>query len=464
MNRLCQVALNIHRYNGTLYLAGGPVRDQLLSKVPKDLDCEAHGITQADLLSAACPVLGEADLVGAKHGVFKFKEHPDIEISLPTREVPGGTDHSSLVREVDIAMSVPEAALRRDLRVNAMYRNVLTGFLIDPFGGRDDLRAGVLNCVDPTTFKQDALRALRVARFASQLDLNPTQKLLHLIREMPLVLQEAETGQPGGVSRSRIYAEFAKLLQGPNLHCGLGVLREGNINERLFPELEALVGVPQDPGHHAEGDVWIHTMLVTHSARGESLPIMFGALCHDLGKPSTTAVGEDGKIHAYGHEAAGVAPTRRLLLERMAAPTALVDQVCALVEYHLAPVKFPVEGAGRPAYRRLGRALLAAGASANDLYAVAEADQLGRHGGRTYQEVTTTLAKFMADMERHNAMAPAGLADVVLGRHLIALGMRPGKEFGPILAKCREVQDETGLTSPEEILQAVGIKEAAHVV
>jgi tRNA nucleotidyltransferase (CCA-adding enzyme) len=153
---------------------------------------------------------------------------------------------------------------------------------------------------------------------------------------------------------------------------------------RLLPELEALVGVEQDPIWHPEGDAWVHTaMVVDEAARlcgGLSLReqelLMVAALCHDLGKPQTTER-RDGRVRSFNHEPAGEPPTRALL-GRLDAPSWLAPPVCALVRWHLAPVLFVKSGAKARAYRRLEQKLTAAGASVPLLLLLCRADQFGR--------------------------------------------------------------------------------------
>ena len=315
------------------------------------------------------------------------------------------------------------------------------------------------------------------------------------------------------LSGERVFDEFAKLLlRAAKPSIGLAVLEETGLL-RFFPELDALRGVPQDPEWHPEGDVWVHTLMVLDAAASlragakaresdrdriapmtspeaaaasrhagaatregdpgrtvpvaspetaapsapsdtadntrEDLALMFGALCHDLGKPATTQR-VAGRIRSRQHDIEGVAPTRELL-DRMRAPAALVDQVAALVEHHLAPALFVGNGATAKGYRRLARKLERAGVGIELLVRVARADHLGRTtedalAGRFDAGDAFLAAARACHVER------AAPRDAVLGRHLIERGMRPGPGFAPILERCREIQDETGWTDPQRIL------------
>ena len=191
------------------------------------------------------------------------------------------------------------------------------------------------------------------------------------------------------------------------------------------------------------------TTALPRDGAGEDLALMFGALCHDLGKPGTTAR-SDGRIRSRRHDVEGVAPTRALL-GRMRAPGALTDQVAALVEHHLAPASFIRNGATAKGYRRLARKLERAGVSVELLVRVARADHLGRTTADALAGRFDAGDAFL-DAARACRVDRAAPRDVVLGRHLIERGLSPGPGFAPILERCRDIQDETGWTDPDRIL------------
>jgi tRNA nucleotidyltransferase (CCA-adding enzyme) len=306
----------------------------------------------------------------------------------------------------------------------------------------------VLRATDREHFSEDPLRGLRVAQLAARLEMTPDAELIRLCARLDL------SELPG----ERCFAEFRKLLlKGRRPSLGFDFLRAANLL-RFFPELEALVGVPQDAEWHPEGDVWVHTLMVLDAAanlrdggNGDEA-LMFGALCHDFGKPATTETLE-GRIRSRGHDFAGIEPSKAFL-ERMRAPRALVVSVVALVHHHLTPTGFDTSGATERAYRRLARKLDAAGVTLQLLGRVARADHLGR---TTPDALAGRAAPIDAFLSRAAELAVERESppDVVLGRHLIARGLEPGKHFGEILSACRDVQDETGSTDPDEILRRV---------
>jgi tRNA nucleotidyltransferase (CCA-adding enzyme) len=340
--------------------------------------------------------------------------------------------------------------------MNAIGLDPLTLEYLDPHGGRRDLRDKRLRATDAAHFPEDPLRGLRVAGFAARFEMTPDEELKELCSELDLSELSAE----------RVFSELEKLLlrsEKPSI--GFELLREMKLL-RFFPEIEALVGVPQEPDWHPEGDVWIHTMMVLDEAAKlrtenaeDDLALMYGALAHDFGKPGTTeTIG--GRVTSYEHDVKG-AVIAEAFLEKLRGPKELTKKVEALVRHHLAPALFHKNGATAKAYRRLARDLDASGVRPDLLLRVATADHLGRTTADAFARRFPSGEHFKKMMESLELTVEAP-KDVVLGRHLIARGLRPGPEFGRLLAECRDVQDETGWDDPERILdRALGEKGSA---
>jgi tRNA nucleotidyltransferase (CCA-adding enzyme) len=449
VDRARPVAEVVARAGGRALIVGGYVRDRLLDldNESRDLDIEVFGLAPA-ALERVLSELGEVVHIGKAFGVFRVKGL-DIDFSLPRRDSKIRAGHKGFAVEYDPDMSFAEAARRRDLTMNSIGLDPLTGEILDPHGGRKDLEAKILRATDPRHFSEDPLRGLRVAVFAARFEMTPDAELYALCRELDF----------SELSSERILEELAKLLlrsRKPSI--GFELLRETGLL-RFFPEVAAMVDVAQEPEWHPEGDVYVHTMMVIDEAaasrRGEpddDLALLFGALCHDVGKPSTTEV-IDGRITSREHDVKGV-PIAEAFLERLRAPKELTKKVRALVRYHLSPAFFHRDHATARAYRRLARDLAAADVRPDLLLRVAEAD----HFGRTTEDARAR--SFPAGEHFQNMMESLSLAqhaprDIVLGRHLIARGLRPGTDFGRILALCRDVQDETGWTDPDRILDRV---------
>jgi tRNA nucleotidyltransferase (CCA-adding enzyme) len=441
------VAETVAREGGRALLVGGWVRDRLLGIESKDLDIEVFGLSFDDL-ERVLSTLGEVIHVGKAFGVFKVKGL-DIDFSLPRRDSKVRPGHTGFDVAYDPGMPFAEAARRRDLTMNSIGLDPLTLEYLDPHGGRRDLRDKRLRATDPAHFPEDPLRGLRVAVFAARFEMAPDDELKKLCSELDL----------SELSGERVFVELEKLLlrsEKPSI--GFELLRETRLL-RFFPEVEALVGVPQEPDWHPEGDVWIHTMMVLDEAAklrtgnaSDDLALMYGALAHDFGKPATTrTIG--GRITSYEHDAKGV-PIAEAFLERLRAPKELKKKVEALVRHHLAPALFHKNGATAKAYRRLARDLDASGVRPELLLRVATSDHLGRTTGDAFARRFPSGEHFETMMESLE-LATEAPKDVVLGRHLVARGLEPGPEFGRLLAECRDVQDETGWDDPERILDRV---------
>ena len=444
---LPEVVKAIDQAGGRAVAVGGYVRDWLLGETPQDLDVEVFGL-QLDALKHLLRRFGRVAEVGRAFGVLRLAG-PDVDFSLPRRDSKVGPGHRGFDVTTDPALDFATAARRRDLTINSMGLNLVSGEVLDPHGGRRDLEARALRAVDADTFPEDPLRALRVAQFAARFQMRPDIVLVALCATLDL----------REVSPERAFEEFRKLLLlGAKPSLGLAFLREAALL-RWFPELDALVDVRQDREWHPEGDVWTHTLMVVDEATrerrgdGDDLALMFAALCHDFGKPATTFVDVAGRVRSPSHADAGVAPTRAFL-ERLRAPQELTAKVCALVMHHLAPALLPRGGATARGYRRLSRKLAAAGVTMELLFRVARADHFGR---TTADALTRKFPDGERFLQRAEQLAVAAQAprDVVSGRHLIARGLAPGPRFGELLRQCRDVQDERGLSDPERILDAV---------
>lgn len=443
---ISNVARAVDTAGGRAVLVGGYVRDRLLGRPSKDYDVEIYGLSPdavSDLLSG----FGELIQVGRAFGVLRVKGI-DADFSLPRRDSKSGRGHRGFDVAFDPDLDFAEASRRRDLTVNSIGLDPLSGEILDPHDGRRDLERRVLRATDINHFAEDPLRGLRAAQFAARLEMTPDRELTELCRRLDLAELPPE----------RIFEELRKLLlKATRPSLGFEFLRDAGLL-RFFPEIDALQGVPQDPIWHPEGDVWIHTLLVIDEAAdlrgndGHDLPLMYAALCHDIGKPAVT-VEEQGRVRSPGHEALG-AKMARSFLERLRAPGELCDQVAALVKYHLAPALFVAQGTTAKGYRRLARNLDRAGTDIPLLVQVARADHWGRTTEEARKRVFPAADAFLDEAEKAS-VKDAAPRDVVQGRHLQARGLTPGPEFGDILARCRDVQDETGWTDADEILDKV---------
>ena len=444
--RIRDVARAVAAAGGRAVLVGGYVRDRLLGVASKDYDVEIYGLSPdavADLLAD----FGELIQVGRAFGVLRIKGI-DADFSLPRRDSKSGSGHRGFDIAFDPDLDFAQASRRRDLTVNSIGLDLSSGEILDPHGGRADLARGVLRATDAAHFTEDPLRGMRTAQFAARLEMAPDEELTALCSQLDLAELPAE----------RIYEELRKLLvkaRKPSL--GFEFLSRAQLL-RFFPEIESLQGVPQDPKWHPEGDVWVHTMLVIDEAAAlrnrddEDLALMYAALCHDFGKPAVS-VEHHGRVRTPKHDVIGARMAREFL-ERLRAPGHLCDQVEALVKYHLAPALFVAQGTTARGYRRLARNLDKAGVSIALLVRVARADHWGRTTDEASRRIFPAADTFVAEAEKASVV-DAAPTDVVQGRHLQARGLKPGPQFGDILNRCRDLQDETGWTDSDKILDKV---------
>jgi tRNA nucleotidyltransferase (CCA-adding enzyme) len=373
---------------------------------------------------------GSVNTVGESFTVYKVA---GLDVSLPRRESKTGRGHRGFTVSGDPALPLKEAARRRDFTINAIAWDPLTGEYEDPFDGRGDLERRLLRAVDPATFGDDSLRVLRAVQFAARFEFAIDPETRALCRTIPLDDLPAE----------RVWGEVEKLLlkaRKPSI--GFALALELGVVERLLPELDTLVGCPQEPEWHPEGDVWVHTLLVIDEARKRiddldyprQVAVMLGAVCHDLGKPATTAF-VDGRIRSLDHEEAGVPPSTSLLDRLNVHSLQGCDvrrEVLGLVANHLKPGMFckAQPPAGDGAFRRLAQKV-----DLELLALVARADCEGRGGG-----FDCSAMDWFVQRARELGVAHAPPEPLVKGRHLIEVGVAPGPALGEVLRQVYERQ------------------------
>ena len=227
------LARAVQTRNGRALLVGGYVRDELLGRAPKDADIEVYGL-EAPELRATLETLGRVDCVGESFRVYKLVWHArkvryELDVSLPRRDRKTGEGHKGFEVEGDPFASFEDAARRRDFTLNAILRDPLSGEIIDPFGGQIDLANGVLRAVDAAHFGEDSLRVLRAMQFAGRFGLTIESETAQLCRNTPLDDLPAE----------RVWGEWEKwLLKSPRPSLGLRAGSDIGVFERLFPYLQ----------------------------------------------------------------------------------------------------------------------------------------------------------------------------------------------------------------------------------
>ncbi len=474
--KVCAFAEAVHEAGGRALLVGGSVRDEVLGTASKDFDMEVYGL-EPDAIENLAKKFGRVDAVGKAFGVLKVTvaKGIDLDLSLPRVDSKIGAGHRGFKIKVDPYMGINEAARRRDFTFNALMKDPLTGEIFDPFGGVKDLQSRILRVTDAERFKDDPLRVLRGAQFVGRFGLRVESASLEIMRGMVGALAE--------LPKERVKEEWDKLLlKAVRPSMGLQLLFDLGVIETYYPELAALKSTPQEFDWHPEGDVWVHTLMVADAAavviRGHGLEddaartVMYGALCHDLGKPMTT-VEEEGRLRAKGHEPEGEKPTRDFL-ERLGQPKRIVDAVIAIVKDHLWPsTAFRAEQKGQRtsdgAIRRLAKRI--APATIEELICVSEADQQGRgpfldknHANQFLLPAPYLPGPWLSQRAQELGVDKALPRPIIQGRDLIALGFEPGISFHDIISLANTLRDDRNFTRESLLAHLAGVSTAADAL
>src|SRR5262245_46064519 len=443
LERAREIALAVRDAGGRALIVGGWVRDRLLGHPSTNIDLEVFGVVSKRVRQ----ILESFDRVEAVGESFQVYKVGDIDVSLPRRDSKSGRGHKGFVVVGDPSMSVDEAARRRDFTINAIAWDPLTDEYFDPFDGRGDLAVRRLRMVDPKTFPDDSLRVLRAIQFVARFGLTLDPATRDLCRTIAL----------DDLPSERVWGEFEKLLFAPQPSIGFVLALDLGAIATLFPELHALVNCPQEPEWHPEGDVWVHTLQVIDQARPRiddlerplQITVMLGAVCHDLGKPATTAF-IDGRLRSMDHEEQGVAPALALL-DRLNVHSIdgydVRKQVAGIVAQHLKPGSwFKVrDEVGDGAFRRLAQKV-----DLELLARVAKSDCEGRKPGA----FDCSAMDWFLERARSLGVEHRPPAPILLGRHLLELGLQPGPRVGEILKSVYEQQLDGRITTLEEAIEA----------
>lgn len=309
-----------------IYLVGGAVRDQLLGLPVKDRDWVVVGADAESLLSKGY------QQVGKDFPVF-LNPNTKEEYALARTERKSGKGYTGFICDFSPNITLEQDLIRRDLTINAMAIDA-QGNLQDPYQGKRDLDNRILRHVSPA-FSEDPLRVLRVARFAARfhhLGFNIAPETLQLMKNL------TQSGELSHLTAERVWLETEKALNEKHPEIYFEVLRQIDALKILFPELDALYGVPNPPQHHPEIDSFVHTMLVLqqavklteHHPELNQSAVRFAAICHDLGKALTP---KEILPHHYGHEQTGIKPTRHLC-KRLKVPSYYQELAELTCEYH----------------------------------------------------------------------------------------------------------------------------------
>ncbi len=432
-----ELASAVKACGGETYFVGGYVRDLLLNIENKDIDIEVHGITP-QMLESILDRMGKRLEIGKSFGVYNLSGY-SLDIAMPRKETATGMGHRDFAVDVDPFIGTKKASERRDFTIGALMQNVLTGEITDHFGGRQDLERGVIRHVCTSSFAEDPLRVFRAAQFAARFGFTVADETVGLCKKMEV----------SALSKERVWEETKKaLLKAEKPSVFFENLRLFGKLAPFFEEIEKLIGIPQPPKHHAEGDVWAHTMLVLDEAAGlrhrakNPLALMLSALVHDFGKVACTEQ-IDGVYHAYGHETAGL-PIIKTFLARLTSEKALAARVLNLAELHMKPNTCAVQKSSVKSTNKL----FSAACEPLDLVLLAIADNRGRRA--EYEPYDTE--PFL--MERLGVYEEYMSRPFVAGRDLVESGLAPGADFSEILAYAHKLR-LAGVTKDSALKQTL---------
>lgn len=295
MQDIIQIANKIKANGGNIYLVGGAVRDKILKQEIQDYDYCVTGLTQEEF----CNLFPEAQKRGKFFSVFDLKGY---EIALARKEYKTGIGHKQFQIKTGKEITIQEDLTRRDITINAIAQDVLTGKIIDPFHGKQDIENKIIRATT-NAFGEDPLRVYRVARFASTLQFlveENTIKLMNSLKEELITLP-----------KERIYEELKKAIMSTKPSMFFEILKKANVLDVHFKEINDLIGIPQPIQYHPEGDVFCHTMLALDKSAKltNQLEIRYAVLVHDLGKASTP---KEILPHHYGHDKNGIILVKNL--------------------------------------------------------------------------------------------------------------------------------------------------------
>jgi tRNA nucleotidyltransferase (CCA-adding enzyme) len=427
------------------YLVGGAVRDELLGLESKDADFVVPDVDYEGLHAALEPhgKVEQLEVAGRRVGARLYPRDArlralapaGIEFAPPRAERSTGPGRHDFEIVADPTISIEDDMARRDFTVNAMARRLETGALVDPFGGADDLRRGVLRTVRPRSFAEDPLRLVRGLRLVSQLGLEPDETTLQQMREEAGTVSLVSGERVGGGLRADGLGELSKLLLGRQPARALQLARDTGVLTALLPEFEPALGFEQgSERQHLTLDEHIFAVVQAAADADASLTVRLGALFHDLGKP-----GADGD-HAERGAALAAKAMRRLRY-----PTRLRSRVTRLVRSHA----FPLEGIDELFARRFLRAH--GDELAFDLVSLKEADLYGKQVPGSELEAVANLRALLEEQRSQ----PHRLTDLAVdGADLLELGYVEGPELGRALESLLDaVVDRPELNTRNELLE-----------
>ncbi|HEY2615603.1 MAG TPA: CCA tRNA nucleotidyltransferase [Chthoniobacterales bacterium] len=417
------------RANGHVaYFAGGSVRDLLRAQTPKDIDIATDA--RPDAVQKIFP---RTYAVGAHFGVIVVLEN-ELQFEVATFRSDGAYLDGRRPAEVHFA-SAEEDAARRDFTINGMFFDPAANEVIDFIGGRADLESHLIRAIgDPAQrFAEDRLRLLRAVRFATVLDFEIEPSTWDAV--------DAHASSINEISAERIREELVRIFLSPQRARGWDLLDASGLLRAILPEVDAMKGCEQPPQFHPEGDVFKHTRIMLELLPAEaSLPLVFSVLFHDIGKPPTSTVDENGRIRFNGHDRVGAEMTESIM-ERLRFSRSEIEATVEAVRQHMVFKDVP-----NMRVAKLKRFM--ARPTFDDELELHRVDCASSHQMMENYD-------FLLEKREEFANEPIIPAPLVRGDDLLALGLKPGPKIGEILETVETRQLEGAFQNREEALDWV---------
>lgn len=419
------VVQKLRAFGHEAYFAGGCVRDMLLGSEPHDIDIATSALPQE-----VEKLFPRTVAVGAQFGVIIVLEN-DAEIQVATFRHDGSYHDGRHPTEV-IFTNAQEDAKRRDFTINGLFYDPISKEVFDNVNGRNDLTQKIVRAIgNPRQrFEEDKLRLLRAIRFATTLgfEIEPTtwKAICELAPKIPVV------------SAERIRDEIQKIFLSPHRLRGFDLLDQSGLLRILLPEIEHLKGCEQPPEFHPEGDVFVHTRLMLKMLPEKaSLPLVLSVLFHDIGKPATRTVDEQGKMRFYAHDQVGTKMAEKIL-QRFRFSNEIIEAVLPAVRLHMS-----FKDTQKMRLSTLRRMM--ARPTFKDELELHRVDCASSHN-------LLDNYFFLQQKQEEFANTPLIPPPLITGQDLIALGLKPGPEFGKILQNVKDAQLENKISTREEAL------------
>ncbi len=436
-----QIAKNIieklHLHGNSAVIAGGAVRDILLKVEPKDID-----IATSALPEQVEAIFKRTIPVGKQFGVIIVREHgSEFEVATFRQDSPEGDGR----RPDSVTFSsMEEDAKRRDLSINGLFLDPVTGEIFDFVGGKKDLEDGRIRFIGDAQSRidEDKLRMLRAVRFACRLGFTMDEDTKSVIRSNAHLI--------GQVSKERIKAELDKMLVCKKPSFAIEMLKEVGLLGHILPAVAMLWDCEQSIKWHSEGSVGIHTMMVLDATREktDNVATLWSALLHDVGKPATSTLNEQGNISCHGHDQVG-AEMADSIMRDMKSSTDERERVVALVGDHM---RAGMTGDMRKSTLRR----FVAQPHFDELLHLFQADCESSHPTDpkrvdTKLDGVNFLKDFVSTVEEVRILPPCFIG----GKDLIEMGFKPSPLFKTILETIADMQLEGEINSVEEALEKV---------